>query len=472
MRTRDTTIARLADEFDVPVGAFDAFVFRRVDGGRMVHLGGHGQGTGWAGIVEIHLESEPLIRHAWSMRRPTRQRHPASAQAFGPYWATTTVVVPLLPDQVVVFGSDHQLQMPEDAVVEQLATDLADHIDAVSPAKRLADELELLHAVRRATATATADVHGVARHIITAAAEALSCELGLLWLPDRQILAIVDQRRAASGSTAALADPDDAAGTDTDGLVTMMDQLLASPRALPRCQQDNREHPLPPPLGADSGVVAWFAVALGAPVDGLLVLCHTVVKPRGFTLLCQQIGNRIAEAAATPLAIALAHDHLNDALARANDEARRDPLTGVLNRLGWRDAVDDLAHDRRGGTISVVMLDVDGLKAVNDAHGHRAGDTVLRAVSGALLDATRDGDIVARIGGDEFAVLLPDTDERACATVVRRFTEHLNALEPIGDRAVAASIGWSSSAGPDDLDRVLREADERMYDVKNGRSRR
>lgn len=477
MNALDTSLACVADTFAVPADALDTFVFRRVDGGRMVHLGGGGRGAGWAGIVEIHLESEPLINHAWAMRRPTHHAGAASTQAFGPYWAASTIVVPLPPDQLVVFGSDDQLQLPDEQIVRELATQVVGQIAAVSPAKRLADELELLHAVRRATATSDAKLDAVAQHIVTAATEALSCELGLLWLPEREILSVADMGPASSLPPTVTATPSLASGSDElaeDDLVTMMEQLLGTPQMLPRCQQDNSVHPLPSPLGEGSGVVAWFAVELGAPVGGLLLLCHTVAKPRGFTLLCQQIGNRIAEAAATPLATALAHERLNDELARASDEARRDSLTGVHNRLGWQEAVDEIRRDRRGGTASVVMLDVDGLKQVNDEHGHRAGDDLLRTISNALLASTRSRDIVARIGGDEFAVLLPETDEDDCRNVVRRFSERLGELDPIGVIPVAASIGYATCGPSDDLDldRVMREADRAMYRVKNDRTQR
>lgn len=474
MNELDDTLASVAKTLAVPVETLDTFVFRRVDGGRMVHLGGGGRGAGWAGIVEIHLESEPLINHAWAMRRPTNRSGAASARVFGPYWAASTIIVPLRPDQLVIFGSDEELHPPDEQTVLQLAKQVVSHISAVSPAKRLADELELLHAVRRATATVSADLSAVAHHVVTTATEALSCELGLLWLPEREVLAIADL--AATSSLPGVKGTDRAPDADDDpaddGLITMMERLLDAPQALPRCQQDNREHPLSPPLGPDSHVVAWFAVELGAPVRGLLLLCHTVTKPRGFTLLCQQIGNRIAEAAARPLATALAHERLNDELARASDQARRDSLTGVHNRLGWQEAVEELRRDRRAGKVAVVMLDVDGLKRVNDEYGHRAGDDVLRSVSNALLASTRSHDVVARIGGDEFAVLLPDTDEDGCRNVVRRFSERLADLDPVGDHAVAASIGWATCTASDELDRVMREADVRMYDVKNGRSRR
>lgn len=459
MTDLETTLADIAAGLGVPADALDAFVFRRLDGGRMVHLGGAGRADGWAGVVEINLESEPLIAHVWSVRHPVHQCGPASNHVFGPYWAHSAIVVPLVPDQLVIFGSSASLGEPADAELERMAWQLVSHVAAVSPAKRLADELELLHAVRRATSVADTDVRGAAEHIVRAAAEALSCELGLLWVPERDVLAIADLGPAALATG------------DGDGLITMMESMLEHPEQLPRCQQDNGQNPLPAPLGADSGVVAWFAVALAAPARGLLLLCHTIAKPRGFTLLCQQIGTRIAEAATTPLAVALAHERLNAELTQASTEARHDPLTGVANRLGWQEALSGITRDRRSAAASVIMLDLDELKQVNDEHGHRAGDDMLRAVAGVLRDCTRDADVVARVGGDEFAVLLPGTAEDACGRVVDRIVTSIADLTPIGGHPVTASVGWATCPDADGLDDVLRLADLRMYDAKRTRAR-
>lgn len=463
MNELDSLHADVAEAFWIHAASVDAFVFRRVDGGRLVLLGGVGRARGWAGVVEIHLESEPLVHHAWTVRRPTQQSGRASTHVFGPYWAQSAVIVPLAPDELVVFGSPTRLRSLPHDVVEGLARRVAGVVAATSPATRLADELELLHAVRRATATADTDLQEAADHIVATAADALSCELGLLWVPAGDVLAVAD---LAAPPTLPLID--DRAG----GLIPLMESLLARPDRLPRCQQDNRLHPLPAPLGVDSPVVAWLAVHIDGAAQGLMLLCHTVAKPRGFTLLCQEIGHRIAEAAATPLATALMHEQLRSALARASDEARRDPLTGVANRLGWQDALATLGGERRGAGAAIIMLDLDELKQVNDEHGHRAGDQMLRAVAGVLVSATRRRDTVARVGGDEFAVLLRNTDEASCLKVVRRIDDRIAALDRIGGRPVAASMGWASRPTNGSMDDVLQLADRRMYEAKRARTGR
>ena len=91
-----------------------------------------------------------------------------------------------------------------------------------------------------------------------------------------------------------------------------------------------------------------------------------------------------------------------------------DALTGVASRAAWEEtlAVEELHRSRSGARYSVVVVDVDGLKAVNDGDGHAAGDELLRACARLLADNTRATDIVARIGGDEFGAILRHSDEQ------------------------------------------------------------
>ncbi len=147
--------------------------------------------------------------------------------------------------------------------------------------------------------------------------------------------------------------------------------------------------------------------------------------------------------------------------------AREDPLTGLANRRSWDERLEaELERSARSGAaLSVVVLDLDGFKAVNDAQGHHAGDRVLQAAARSWQAATRSGgDLVARIGGDEFSVLAPGSDEIGAHHLARRLIDAL----PEG---VAASVGvatWDRAEGASDL---VRRADRAMYLAKRRRRR-
>jgi diguanylate cyclase (GGDEF)-like protein len=130
--------------------------------------------------------------------------------------------------------------------------------------------------------------------------------------------------------------------------------------------------------------------------------------------------------------------------------AQVDELTGLLNRWAFKRVAlkETFRCKRMSGRLAVVMMDLDGLKGLNDRHGHGCGDVVLQAVSGALQETVRDHDSVARMGGDEFCVLLPDTDMEEALKVAERLRAGIDRLEVRyrGETLkVRASFGVSSS---------------------------
>ena len=147
--------------------------------------------------------------------------------------------------------------------------------------------------------------------------------------------------------------------------------------------------------------------------------------------------------------------------------AREDPLTGLANRRMWDERFEEeMERSLRSGTaLSVVMVDIDGFKAINDTRGHLAGDHVLQELARAWQAVVRGGgDFLARIGGDEFGVLAPGADEIGAHHLARRLVDAL----PEG---VAASVGvatWDRAEGASDL---LRRADRAMYLAKRRRRR-
>jgi diguanylate cyclase (GGDEF)-like protein len=157
------------------------------------------------------------------------------------------------------------------------------------------------------------------------------------------------------------------------------------------------------------------------------------------------------------------------ALRREQRAAITDPLTRLLNRRGLEDRLEEeLGRCRRAGhELSVVMIDCDGLKAVNDTGGHALGDVVLQRVADCLREHKRLADVPARLGGDEFVVLLPETGASDALGVAERFRREL-AAAPIADgRTITAALGVASfPADGEGATELLRVADRTLYAAK------
>ncbi len=165
------------------------------------------------------------------------------------------------------------------------------------------------------------------------------------------------------------------------------------------------------------------------------------------------------------------------ALREANEElvrlANTDSLTGLANRRRFMAALDtEIERARRyGRPFALVLLDLDHFKAVNDSHGHGTGDEVLRAVGGALRDVCRDIDLPARLGGEEMAVLLPETTEEGGLTVAERLRHGVARLRHVGPSGKAFSITASLGVavfgtGVDEAEEILHAADKALYAAK------
>jgi diguanylate cyclase (GGDEF)-like protein/PAS domain S-box-containing protein len=158
--------------------------------------------------------------------------------------------------------------------------------------------------------------------------------------------------------------------------------------------------------------------------------------------------------------------------------ATTDSLTGLFNRRHFWDLSErELARAKRAyHAVSLLMIDLDHFKSVNDTYGHEVGDRVLKLVADVVLGNLREIDVMGRIGGEEFAVLLPDTGLSDAVMVAERLREAVSREEVASDKgrvSITISIGVAGGSGdPPDLETLLRQADDALYAAKRkGRNR-
>ena len=228
--------------------------------------------------------------------------------------------------------------------------------------------------------------------------------------------------------------------------------LLREPICSNRADLDPRAGHVP---GTDAEPEAIVCLPLLARSEllGALSLYRTGFE--GFTESEFELIRHFAEVAALALANARSQAEL-EALARTDD------LTGLANRRRLKEQLaQELAratHRRR--PLSLLLLDLDDFKQINDSHGHHAGDMTLQQIAGILAQSLRQQDLAGRLGGDEFALLLPNTDNGQARMVSRRLAEAVHA-----QTAVHISTGIATFAS-DSVTDLLRVADRNLYESK------
>lgn len=210
------------------------------------------------------------------------------------------------------------------------------------------------------------------------------------------------------------------------------------------------------------------------------------------TLVGLLLGNPLLSAPYSPGAIATAsvcfifmaaffHAYMSEMLRlffQLRQLALRDMLTGAFNSRAYHAMGDRLVAGARRNErpFAVLFVDLDHFKTINDTWGHEAGDTVLRAVAQCLAASVREGDLVGRIGGEEFSVFLPDTDVEGARILAERLRLAIELLRPrVGGQPlpITASIGVAATgqgdlAEADNLRAIQRGADQAMYEAKRG----
>jgi diguanylate cyclase len=156
-------------------------------------------------------------------------------------------------------------------------------------------------------------------------------------------------------------------------------------------------------------------------------------------------------------------------------EARCDALTGIANRRSFDEKLYLMLDDwrRKGEPFVLVIADLDHFKRVNDAHTHQAGDRVLQAAANGLQKLSRNGDFVGRFGGDEFAIIMPNTTLEVGMTLAMSIQQSIsekafNVSVRGGEVSISFSMGVAVSMPDDTDDLILQRADQAMYRSKNG----
>lgn len=222
------------------------------------------------------------------------------------------------------------------------------------------------------------------------------------------------------------------------------------------------------PLARRLPIGAYVGVPVSLP-DGTVIGSLFGIDPsaqstdlRTALPVAQIFSNVLAGAVQTEAALEAASRRADDAERRAVTDA----LTGITNRAGWEDALDSehARAVRRGLWTGLVSLDLDELKAINDRYGHPAGDALIVAAAESLQCVVRREDVLARVGGDEFAVLVSDSDPECLDRLVVRLRV---VLDGVGVRASVGAVSVPAGTG---LRQAWSVADRQMYAEKHGGS--
>ncbi|WP_313465281.1 diguanylate cyclase domain-containing protein, partial [Achromobacter sp.] len=214
----------------------------------------------------------------------------------------------------------------------------------------------------------------------------------------------------------------------------------------------------------------WCARLISRPLSQLA----TNVEHQDVAVAMQRVQSVKAwyfEAERLKRAVIWSFTALQDKIGKLNLASITDPLTGLRNRRGTQDAVQDLQAS--GTPFTVVALDIDHFKRVNDTYGHATGDEVIRGMAQLMRDCSRPSDILCRNGGEEFLILLPNVGVKEASQIAERLRARLadRPVHGVSGITVSAGVAQWPSCGPD-IGQVFEAADEALYAAKQqGRNR-
>ena len=224
----------------------------------------------------------------------------------------------------------------------------------------------------------------------------------------------------------------------------------------------------------------YYLVATVATLFGTIITALTVWGILPYTTLTYRAAEVAISIDALLLSLALA-EQIRCAQQEKNQAqqlARSDMLTGLKNRRAFIEIGTPIWHNatRREQALSIILLDLDRFKSINDTHGHAIGDLVLKETAAVLDNIVRDGDVLARWGGEEFAILLPQTSIEQATQIAERIRESISKIKINSGNAtiiVTASLGVAiKDRNTQDIDDLFKVADIYLYQAKqNGRNR-
>ena len=227
------------------------------------------------------------------------------------------------------------------------------------------------------------------------------------------------------------------------------------------------------PVALAAWHMGWRPALLVVTTCGLAWLIADRLAGNVYSIHAVQYWNMLVRTSFL-LIVASTLNRLREVLEHAHELGLTDALTGVANSRCFREMAErELARGRRLGTpVTLAYIDVDRFKSVNDAFGHDAGDALLRAIATTLAASARDIDLAARMGGDEFALLLPGVDADTAPPIIDRILASLDHLVRDAYPAVGFSVGVVTVTDADiRLDDVIGRADRLMYLAKHGAGR-